>query len=206
MSDEKKSNEPLFVDTVHNRLIQQGRICLVVWGKDYRKLVCIVDFIDRNRVLVDGGNGKLSNIARVALPMRWLQVTKFRLNIERAASSIQVSEIAEESNVINEYNKSAMGRRNVCIKKKQALNDFGRFKLHFIKGQFKKAVSRELMQLRADQKKIDVKELMKKESIKKSTHPVLRRVVGKFRRKLESRIRKKQMVRETKIKKTNDLF
>eukprot|EP00483_Globobulimina_turgida_P004144 UN04152 len=124
MSDEK-SNGSLFVDNVDNRMIQPGRICLIVWGSHYRKLVCIVDFIDRNRVLVDGGKGKLSNIKRISLPMRWLQVTKFRLNIERCASSNEVSKITEESDVINEYSKSAMGRRNLCIKKKQQLNDFG---------------------------------------------------------------------------------
>merc|ERR1712154_721335 len=99
-----------------------GRICLIIYGTHYRKLVCIVDFIDRNRVLVDGGKGKLSNIKRISLPLRWFQVTK----------------MSQESDVINEYKKSSMGRRNTCIQKKQDLNDFGRFKLYYIKGQFKK--------------------------------------------------------------------
>ena len=80
MSSEEKSG-PLSVDNVENRMIEPGRICLIIWGNDYRKLVAIVDFIDRTRVLVDGGNGKLSNIQRISLPMRWLQVTKFRVMI-----------------------------------------------------------------------------------------------------------------------------
>eukprot|EP01084_Bolivina_argentea_P138361 243603_1 len=138
---EQKASELLFVDNADNRLIEPGRICLIVWGVNYRKLVCVVDFIDRNRVLVDGGKGKLSNIKRVSLPMRWLQVTKFRLSVKRGALSNEVSEMTEKSNVIDQYNKSSMGRRNLCIKKKEKLNDFGRFKLYYIKGQFKKAVS-----------------------------------------------------------------
>ena len=56
-----------------------GRICCVVYGKHYRKLVCIVEFIDKNRVLVDGARGSLSDIRRISFPLRWLQCTKFRV-------------------------------------------------------------------------------------------------------------------------------
>jgi len=199
MADEKSSG--LIVDNVDNRMVEPGRICLIVWGLHYRKLVCIVDFIDRSRVLVDGGNGKLSNIKRISLPLRWLQVTKFRLNLDRGASSNEVATTTEESDVLNEYKKSAMGRRNTCIKKKEKLNDFGRFKLYYIKGQFKKAVSRELMKLRADQKKINVKELIQQKRNRQNTHPVLRRVVGKFRKKLRARIEKKQIARKKRLRK-----
>merc|ERR1712233_106613 len=93
------------------------------------------------------------------------------------------------------------GRRNTCIKKKEKLNDFGRFKLYYIKGQFKKAVSRELMKLRADQKKIDVKELIQQKRNRKNAHPVLRRVVGKFKKKLRARIEKKQIARKKRLRK-----
>eukprot|EP01084_Bolivina_argentea_P076985 139561_1 len=196
MSDEKA----LFVDNVDNRCVEPGRICLIIWGTHYRKLVCIVDFIDRNRVLVDGGKGKLSNIKRISLPLRWLQVTKFRLNIERCASSNDVAQITQESDIINEYKKSAMGRRNTCIEKKQELNDFGRFKLYYVKGQFKKAVAKELMKLRADKKKIDVKELIQQKRNRQNTHPVLRRVVGKFKKKLTARIAKKQIARKKRLR------
>merc|ERR1712244_10070 len=90
---------------------------------------------------------------------------------------------------------------NTCIKKKEKLNDFGRFKLYYIKGQFKKAVSRELMKLRADQKKINVKELIQQKRNRQNTHPVLRRVVGKFRKKLRARIEKKQIARKKRLRK-----
>ena len=108
--------------------------------------------------------------------------------------------MTQDTNLINEYKKSSMGRRNECIKKKQDLNDFGRFKLYYIKGQFKKAVASELLKLRADQKKIDVKELIQQKQNRKNAHPVLRRVVGKFKKKLKSRIEKKQNKRKNRLK------
>lgn len=88
-SEEKETTEsgPLFVDNVDNRMVEPGRICLIIYGKNYRKLVCIADFIDRNRVLVDGAKGKLSNIKRVSFPLRWLQVTKFRVKLNIYESS-----------------------------------------------------------------------------------------------------------------------
>mmetsp|Transcript_43496 Transcript_43496/g.38724 ORF Transcript_43496/g.38724 Transcript_43496/m.38724 type:complete len:207 (+) Transcript_43496:139-759(+) len=199
MSSEEKSG-PLIVDNVENRLVEPGRICLIVWGNNYRKLVCIVDFIDRNRVLVDGAQGKLSNIKRVSLPMRWLQVTKFRINIERGVSSSNVAKVVEESNVVEEYKKSTMGRRNECIKAKQALNDFGRFKLYYFKGQFKKQVAEELLKLRAKEKNIDVKELIKQKNTRRNVHPVVRRVTGKFKKKLSARVNKKANARKQRLK------
>eukprot|EP01084_Bolivina_argentea_P282283 483156_1 len=99
-----------------------------------------------------------------------------------------------------------MGRRNLCIKKKEKLNDFGRFKLYYIKGQFKKAVSKELMKLRAEQKKIDIKELIQKKKNRQSHHPVLRRVVGKFRKKLKARVTKKQNIRKKRLRKQKIKF
>merc|ERR1719330_2275116 len=123
MSDEQKA---LSTDNVDHRFLEPGRICQIVWGKNYRKLVCLVDFIDSSRVLVDGAMGKLSDIKRVSMPMRWIQVTKFKIKL-----------------------------------------------------------AKELMILRAAQKKIDVKVLYAQKRKRQHTHPVLRRVVGSFRKTLK---------------------
>merc|ERR1712048_1354317 len=120
----------------------------------------------------------------------------FKIKIERSAISSEVAKIVEETGVVNEYNKSVMGRRNMCIQNKQKLNDFGRFKLHYIK----------LMTLRAAQKKIDVKELYAQKRRRKAVHPVLRRVVGKFRKTLASRVQKKNMARKRRLRKQKIYF
>merc|ERR1712154_717615 len=104
--------------------------------------------------------GKLSDLKRVSMPIRWLQMSKFRMNVARCASSAEVAAMVDESDFLAEYNKSALGRRNACIRKREQLNDFGRFKLFFVKGQFKKAVSKELLKLRAAQRNISVAKLV----------------------------------------------
>lgn len=69
----------MIIDNKDERYVQPGRVCNIVYGTNYRKLVAVVDFIDRNRVLIDGAKGRLSNLKRISYPIRWLQCTKFRV-------------------------------------------------------------------------------------------------------------------------------
>merc|ERR1712087_451693 len=196
MSEEKRA--ALTVDPDYERMVEPGRIAQIIWGRDYRKLVCIVNFIDRNRVLVDGGEGKLSDMKRLSMPIRWLQMTKFRIRVARAASSSEVSAMLDESGFAEACAKSSRGRRNECIRKREQLNDFGRFKLYLIKQQFRSAVKNELLRLRAAQKKMPLKRFVKQQ--RRDTHPVLRRVVGKFQRKLSVRLDKKMKARKKRLR------
>jgi len=191
----------LHTDRVEDRCIEVGRICVIVFGRHYRRLVIIVDMIDKNRVLVDGLNGVLSRVQRISMPIRWLETTKFRLlNLPRDTTKDQLKGLITKTNVVNEWRNSTTGRRHECIKRKERLNDFGRWKLYFVKGQFKKAVQKEVVRLRAEQKKITPKEYVKQKAERLQTHPTLRRVVGTFRSKLATNVFKKQKFRKQRGK------
>jgi len=207
-----KENENLITDAKNERYIQAGRICMVIYGRHYRRLVCVIDFIDRNRVLVDGAKGHLSNIKRSSYPIRWLQCTKYRLPVRRDIPQGELIKAAEASNVKAIWQKSPPGRRDLCMRRLGTLNDFSRFKLHYIKGQFKKAVSKELLKLRAEKesekkkKPISEAELRKRESVRLHIHPTLRRVTGAFKRKLEAKVAKKQRKRKVRLLKQGKNF
>jgi len=211
----------LIIDAKNERYLQAGRVCMVIYGRHYRRLVCIVDFIDRNRVLVDGAKGKLSYIKRSSYPIRWLQVTKYRLPIVRDIPQEELARLVQASNIKQIWEKSAPGRRDLCMRRVVKLNDFGRFKLHFVKGQFKKAVAQELLKLRAEketsQKKeqknkkgkgkvITAEKIRKRESVRLHVHPTLRRVTGGFKRKLESKVALKQRKRKARLLKQGKNF
>jgi len=196
------------VNRVGERPIQVGRVCVVIWGeKDYRKLVIITDLIDRNRVQVDGVNGALSTIKRQSYPIRRLQTTKFLLNIPKDLHPKILSERVQKSRVLSLWRKSDAGRRHETQRRRASLNDFGRWKLHFIKGQFKKAVASELLKLRAEAlksrvaaegkadvaAKITPMSLAKRDRRRARVNPVLRRVVGKFNRKLSSKVAAREL-------------
>jgi len=205
-------NKSLIIDAKNERYIQAGRICMVIYGRHYRRLVCIVDFIDRNRVLVDGAKGKLSNIKRSSLPIRWLQCTKYRLPIQRDVPQPELIKVVQASKVKDAWKKSAPGRRDLCIRRVGKLNDFNRFKLHFIKGQFKKAVAQELLKLRAakesekKKKPITEAQIRKREAVRLHVHPAVRRVMGAFKRKLEAKVARKQRRRKGRLLKQGRNF
>lgn len=70
----------------------------------------------------------------------------------------------------------------------------------YIKGQFKKAVARELINLRAKEKNMKPEELLRKDRKRLSVHPTVRRTVGKFRRKLRERTAEKQKRRKSRLR------
>jgi len=144
------AEKPLIIDPRTERYLQAGRICSIVYGKDAHRLVCVVDFIDRNRVLIDGARGTLSKIKRCSYPIRWLQVTKYRLPLKRDTPEIPLVKAVKASKVKSVWRQSSAGRRDLCVRSRENLDDFGRFKLHYLKGQFKRAVAKELFNLRAN--------------------------------------------------------
>ena len=62
--------------------MQAGRVAYINFGKDFGKLVVIVDMADMNRVLVDGPT---TGFPRVLYPLKRLTLTTLRINILRGA-------------------------------------------------------------------------------------------------------------------------
>ncbi len=62
--------------------MQAGRVAYINFGKDFGKLVVIVDMADMNRVLVDGPT---TGFPRVMYPLKRLTLTNLRINLLRGA-------------------------------------------------------------------------------------------------------------------------
>merc|ERR1712013_860459 len=124
-----------------------------------------------------------------------------RMNLARGASSAEVAAAVDESEILAAYNASTAGRRIECMRNWRQLNDFGRWKLQFVQRKFANAVSKELLTLRAAQKKVSVKYLVARQRSRDMEHPVLRRVTGKLAVKTWARKRRINRKR-TKLVKT----
>jgi len=62
--------------------VEPGRVCFINYGEDYGKMVVIVDFVDINRVMVDG----MGQFPRVLYPLKRLTLTKLKVaNILKGA-------------------------------------------------------------------------------------------------------------------------
>lgn len=61
-------------------------------------------------------------------------------------------------------------------------------------------MGKELRKLRAEKKGVTVKVLSEKDYERSTTHPTVRRVVGKFAKKLQARVNKKQFKRKQRLR------
>merc|ERR1712010_428283 len=73
----------------YTRLVEEGRVAMINYGKDYGKLVVIVDIVDAARALCDA-----PDMVRKPIYFKRLAITEFKLDIpkiparkEKAAST-----------------------------------------------------------------------------------------------------------------------
>ncbi len=69
------------------RFVEAGRVAFVNYGEDYGKVCVIVDFIDKNRVLVDGPT---TGFPRITYPLKRLSLSKLRMEMLRGARTATV--------------------------------------------------------------------------------------------------------------------
>ncbi|KAF9683039.1 hypothetical protein SADUNF_Sadunf05G0170700 [Salix dunnii] len=110
------------------RYVEIGRVALVNYGKDYGKLVVIVDVIDQNRALVDA-----PDMVRGQMNFKRLSLTDIKIEINRVPNKKALIEAMEKADVKNKWEKSSWGRRLTVQKRRASLNDFDRFKLMLAK-------------------------------------------------------------------------
>ena len=124
-----------------------------------------------------------------------------QIPLEAGASTQEVREAVKKFEVMKHFRNSMVGRRNECIKRKEELNDFGRFKLYYIRGNFKKLVAGELMKLRSVAAGVPVKQLNNKRVRREATHNTVTKVTGKFKRVLVATRKRKDKHKRKRLAK-----
>ncbi|XP_011004022.1 PREDICTED: 60S ribosomal protein L14-2-like [Populus euphratica] len=127
------------------RYVEIGRVALVNYGKDYGKLVVIVDVIDQNRALVDA-----PDMVRSQMNFKRLSLTDIKIEINRVPKKKALIEAMEKADVKNKWENSSWGRRLTVQKRRASLNDFDRFKLMLAKIKKAGIVRQELAKLRKE--------------------------------------------------------
>ncbi|KAK3028124.1 hypothetical protein RJ639_038985 [Escallonia herrerae] len=115
-------------DGPFKRYVEIGRVGLVNYGKDYGKLVVIVDVIDQNRALVDA-----PDMVRSQLNFKRLTLTDIKIDIKRVPKKKTLIDAMEAANVKNKWENSSWGRKLIVQKRRASLNDFDRFKIMLAK-------------------------------------------------------------------------
>ncbi|KAH7517401.1 hypothetical protein FEM48_Zijuj09G0059700 [Ziziphus jujuba var. spinosa] len=156
------------------RYVEIGRVALVNYGKDYGRLVVIVDVIDQNRALVDA-----PDIVRTQMNFKRLSLTDIKIDINRVPKKktlVQAMEAAGElranllqycflvywsfpeievscmtiPDVKNKWESSSWGRKLIVQKRRASLTDFDRFKLMLAKIKRGGIIRQELAKLKKE--------------------------------------------------------
>ncbi|RAL42451.1 hypothetical protein DM860_016738 [Cuscuta australis] len=125
------------------RYVEIGRVALVNYGKDYGKLVVIVDVVDQNRALVDA-----PDMVRSQINFKRLSLTDIKIDIKRVPKKKTLIAAMEAADVQGKWEKSSWGKKLIVQKRRAELNDFDRFKLMLAKIKKAAAVRQELSKLK----------------------------------------------------------
>ncbi|KAF5736739.1 60S ribosomal protein L14-1 [Tripterygium wilfordii] len=127
------------------RYVEIGRVALVNYGKDYGRLVVIVDVLDQNRALVDA-----PDMVRTQMNFKRLSLTDIKIEINRVPKKKNLIEAMEKADVKNKWENSSWGRKLIVQKRRASLNDFDRFKIMLAKIKRSGLVKQELSKLKKE--------------------------------------------------------
>uniref|UniRef100_A0A0E0KST9 Large ribosomal subunit protein eL14 domain-containing protein n=1 Tax=Oryza punctata TaxID=4537 RepID=A0A0E0KST9_ORYPU len=128
------------------RFVEIGRVALVKYGKDYGRLVVIVDVVDQNRALVDA-----PDMVRCQINFKRLSLTDIKIDIKRVPKKTTLIKAMEEADVKNKWENSSWGKKLIVQKRRASLNDFDRFKVMLAKIKRGGAIRQELAKLKKEQ-------------------------------------------------------
>ncbi|RWR81144.1 60S ribosomal protein L14-1-like protein [Cinnamomum micranthum f. kanehirae] len=145
------------------RYVEIGRVALVNYGKEYGKLVVIVDVIDQSRALVDA-----SDMVRGQMNFKRLSLTDIKIDIPRVPKKKSLVAAMEAAvlyfgfsflvyllirssgmaDVKNKWENSSWGRKLIVQRRRASLNDFDRFKVMLAKIKRAGTIRQELAKLK----------------------------------------------------------
>ncbi|KAK4579290.1 hypothetical protein RGQ29_029103, partial [Quercus rubra] len=115
-------------NTVLTPLVEIGRVALVNYGKEYGRLIVIVDVVDQNKALVDA-----PDMVRTQMNLNRLSLTDIKIDIKRVPKKKTFVKAMEAADVKNKWESSSWGRKLIVQKRRASLNDFDRFKIMLAK-------------------------------------------------------------------------
>jgi large subunit ribosomal protein L14e len=123
-----------------HRFMQVGGVVLINFGPDKNKLAVVVDIVDQNKCLVDGGTlgiRQMISYSRIAM-------TDFVVTIERNARPKEITKAWTDADMTAKWEGTSWAKKLSSKVKRANLNDFGRFKVMVAKKQKSEIIRKKL--------------------------------------------------------------
>lgn len=111
--------------------MEVGRVVLVNYGPEKGKLAVVIDILDLNKVLVDGGT--ISK--RQVIPISRVALTDFTVDVQRSARPKSLKKAWDSADISTKWEATAWAKKLEKQAKRAALTDFDRFKVMVAKKQ-----------------------------------------------------------------------
>lgn len=108
-----------------NTFVEIGRVVCVNYGPDAGKLCVVIDVIDQNFALVDGGNQ--TGVSRGKLNFKHMAITNIKVDIARSPKTATVGAAIVKADVAGQWAASSWGKKLAAQAKRAARSDFDRF-------------------------------------------------------------------------------
>uniref|UniRef100_A0A182Q4F4 Large ribosomal subunit protein eL14 n=1 Tax=Anopheles farauti TaxID=69004 RepID=A0A182Q4F4_9DIPT len=166
------------------RFVETGRIAKCAVGKYKGRLVCIVNVIDQNRVLIDGPT---HGVPRQQFAVNHLHLTKFRVRFPFTARTRVVRDALEKFEIKKKFAETQWQERAAAKYRRFNMNDFDRFKLRLARRERNRIVSKQYNKM----KKEVVRNGMLFGKLKKGTKPLPPKRKPEDAKKLKPKKKKK---------------
>merc|ERR1719484_353968 len=88
------------------RLVEVGRVCMVNYGKDYGRLVVVVDIVDQAYALVEAPGQQ-----REKTLYKRLSITPFVVDIPRGCTKAELKKAVDASGAFGKFAESKWGKK-----------------------------------------------------------------------------------------------
>lgn len=87
-------------------------------------------------------------VERQQLPIRWLSLTDFKIDIARSTNSKLVKETLEKSGVVEAFKKTTWAKKVAAREAKKSMTDFDRFRFMIAKKRVNHAINTEVKKVK----------------------------------------------------------
>merc|ERR1712110_537605 len=127
--------------------VEIGRVVCINQGANAGKLCVIIDVIDTNQVLVDGGNQ--TGVKRGKLNLKHMSLTPIKLDIARSPKSTTVEKAFVKADVFAQWKATSWAKKLEKQAQRANSNDFDRFNTMILRKKRADIIGRELKKVKA---------------------------------------------------------
>lgn len=108
------------------KFVEVGRLVLITKGPNEGKTALIVEIVDQNRVIIDGGKPELS---RQVIHIRHIDLTDIKVDLPQNADSKTVEDCMKQNDIEAQWAQTDRAQMIVKEQIRKNLGDFERFKV-----------------------------------------------------------------------------